>query len=88
MPDPPRFAAHLAALMVEKSISISELARRTQLERNAVQRWLSGKSLPLRGSVERIAEALGLPARALFTEDVLDRWKEQEAMLDRTEENP
>jgi lambda repressor-like predicted transcriptional regulator len=60
------FAANLARLLEEKSVSQAELARRVGVGSSAISMMLARRCRPQNRTVEKIAQALGVELRELW----------------------
>ncbi len=66
-PEQKHLGIRLKELLVQNGLTAGELARATGLTRQAIYQILSGKTrAPRRGTVDKIAGALNVPAQRLF----------------------
>ena len=72
------FAARLDHLMAQRSMSQSELARRSGLTQSAISLYLDDKRQPGAPSIEKMATALGVDPAWEFIE--YRRWKLHQAL--------
>lgn len=63
-PTPDTFAARLRALREQAGLSVSELAARSGLRRQAVHMLEAGQRSPTLTTVQKLAEALGVSLSA------------------------
>lgn len=64
--DEKEFGNNLAALLVKRGVSQSELAKRTGLTTAAISRYITGKRQPRGFVVAQIAEAIGVTTDELL----------------------
>lgn len=65
------FGRRLAALMLDRGWSQSDLARAANLGRDAISTYVRGRSFPEPKSLRALAEALGIPAGELLPNTVM-----------------
>ena len=57
---------NLKGILQNRDVNISQLARKAEVSRKAVQDWIKGVSIPTNNTIDRIASALGMESNDLI----------------------